>query len=85
VHGDSAVPASNGHVSEVGSRGPVRPRALAYLSTADTAAFPELRRRLGTTDGDLTSFDKRGTGRTSTTRVTLTAAGRGASSPTSTR
>ncbi len=70
--------------------GPVRLRALAYLSTAGTAAFPELRRRLGTTDGNLTSHlrrladagyvtvDKRGTGRASTARVTLTAAGRDA-------
>jgi DNA-binding MarR family transcriptional regulator len=69
---------------------PVRLRALAFLSTAGTTSFPELRRRLGTTDGNLTvhlrrladagyvTVDKTGTGRASTTRVTLTAAGRDA-------
>ena len=69
---------------------PVRLRALAYLSTAGGTGFPELRRRLDTTDGNLAkhlrkladagyvTVDKRGTGRASTTRVTLTATGRDA-------
>jgi DNA-binding MarR family transcriptional regulator len=78
-----------GPIDEV-VHGPVRLRVLAYLSTAGTTGFPELRRRLGATDGNLTvhlrrlaeagyvTVDKRGTGRASTTRVTLTAAGRAA-------
>jgi DNA-binding MarR family transcriptional regulator len=68
--------------------GPVRLGALAYLSTAGTAGFPELKRQLGTTDGNLTIhlrkladagyvvIDKQGTGRASITRVTLTPNGR---------
>ena len=69
---------------------PVRLRVLAYLSTAGRTGFPELRRRLDTTDGNLAghlrrladagyvTVDKRGTGRASITRVTLTTAGRDA-------
>lgn len=68
--------------------GPVRLGVLAYLSTAGAAAFPELKRQLHTTDGNLTthlrklsdagyvSVDRQGSGRASITRVTLTAAGR---------
>jgi DNA-binding MarR family transcriptional regulator len=68
--------------------GPVRLGVLAYLSTAGTAGFPELKRRLHTTDGNLTthlrklndagyvSIDKQGSGRASLTRVTLTSSGR---------
>jgi DNA-binding MarR family transcriptional regulator len=68
--------------------GPVRLGALAYLSTAGTTGFPELKRQLGTTDGNLTThlrklasagyitIDKHGTGRASITRVTLTPTGR---------
>lgn len=68
--------------------GTVRLGALAYLSTAGTTGFPELKRRLGTTDGNLTThlrkladagyvtIDKHGSGRASVTRVTITPAGR---------
>jgi DNA-binding MarR family transcriptional regulator len=68
--------------------GPMRLGALAYLSTAGTVGFPELRRRLGTSDGNLAThlrklaavgyvaIDKQGTGRASVTRVTLTDTGR---------
>lgn len=68
--------------------GPVRLGVLAYLSTAGTAGFPELRRRLNTTDGNFTthlrkladagyvSIHRQGSGRASHTSVTLTSTGR---------
>jgi DNA-binding MarR family transcriptional regulator len=68
--------------------GPVRLGTLAYLSTAGTVEFQELKRRLGTTDGNLAAhlrkleragyvaIDKEGAGRASITRVSLTPAGR---------
>ena len=68
--------------------GPVRLGTLAYLSTAGSVEFQELKRRLATTDGNLAThlrrldnagyiaIDKQGTGRGSVTRITLTPAGR---------
>lgn len=68
--------------------GPARLGTLAYLSTAGTVEFRELRRRLGLTDGNLAAhlrklesagyvkLDKRGAGRGSVTRVSLTVEGR---------
>ena len=68
--------------------GSVRLGVLAYLSTAGTIGFPELKRQLRTTDGNLTThlrkladagyvtIDKHGAGRASLTRITLTPSGR---------
>jgi len=68
--------------------GLVRLGTLAYLSTAKTVEFRELRRRLHVTDGNLSvhlkkletagyiAMEKRGAGRGSVTRIVLTAAGR---------
>jgi DNA-binding MarR family transcriptional regulator len=68
--------------------GPVRLGTLAYLSTAGTVEFQELKRRLATTDGNLAShlrkleqagyigIAKEGAGRASVTRVAITPAGR---------
>jgi DNA-binding MarR family transcriptional regulator len=68
--------------------GRVRLGTLAYLSTAGTVELQELKRRLGVTDGNLASHiqtletaayivsEKRGAGRASVTRISLTGAGR---------
>jgi DNA-binding MarR family transcriptional regulator len=68
--------------------GRVRLGTLAYLSTAGSVEFTELKRRLGTTDGNLAThlrkleqaryvtIEKTGAGRGSITRVSLTEAGR---------
>ena len=70
--------------------GRVRLGTLAYLSTAGTVELQELKRRLDVTDGNLAShiqtletaayvaLEKRGAGRASVTRVSLTDAGRAA-------
>lgn len=68
--------------------GRARLGTLAYLSTAGSVEFTELKRRLGTTDGNLAAhlrkleearyvtIEKTGAGRGSVTRVSLTKAGR---------
>lgn len=68
--------------------GRVRLGVMAYLSTAETADFNEIKRRLQTTDGNLSvhlrkledagyvSVDKSFVGRKPLTRLTITPAGR---------
>jgi DNA-binding MarR family transcriptional regulator len=81
---------TSSHFSELDEivHGPVRLGTLAYLSTAGSIELQELKRRLGVTDGNLATHirklekatyivvEKRGAGRASVTRITLTAAGR---------
>lgn len=83
---DHPVPFDIAQLDEI-VHGSVRLGTLAYLSTAGTVGFPELKRQLHTTDGNLTthlrkladagyvSIDKHGAGRASLTRITLTPSG----------
>lgn len=78
-----------GEINDV-VHGPVRLATLAFLSTAGSVELQELRRRLRVTDGNLALHvrklenagyivtEKRGAGRASVTRVTLSDAGRDA-------
>jgi DNA-binding MarR family transcriptional regulator len=85
--GPPAPPFDFNQLDEV-VHGRARLGTLAYLSTAGAVEFQELKRRLGTTDGNLAAHlrkletagyirvDKHGAGRASITRVSLTDAGR---------
>jgi DNA-binding MarR family transcriptional regulator len=86
---DSGKPFDHKDIDDI-IHGRIRLGAVAYLSTVQSALFPELRGQVGTTDGNLSthlrkledagyvSIDKSFANRKPQTRIALTDAGRAA-------